>query len=400
MSLQFHSYVTLRNRAVASKDERARTFAKSMNSAEYRAELLRRAVVRWGKAATNDQRLHVMNDRSPAAAEQEWAELHRPYYNVWPIAVELSQTVKLDLCFRDIAHPFPVVLVRFARNHELAGNLGTALVQWEPPLSDGSAYVRLHCLFQTFTGNATLQFRFRPTDTVEVWLTKMAAERRAYESPGDELTAPGFKLLDQVSGDLIRLVVFIGLLAKGMDLVTPVVLAKDQAKYDGTDDAALKLWLERRAARRGGGRGFDVCKKLDMDRSQSPHWRSPHLALFWVGEGRTRPVIKLRSGSVVLRASMDQVPTGWLGPETATDDLPAGEGITGQQLPIPKSQRFRILKRDGYKCQICGRSPKDRDAVKLHVDHRVARARGGSNLDENLWCLCSDCNSGKSDDPL
>jgi hypothetical protein len=370
-----------------------------MSSAEYRAELLRQAVVRYGHAKTNDQRLHVLNDRSPAAAEQAWSESHRPFYNCYPIAVELSQTVKLDLTFRDIEHPFPVVLVRFAKGHELGGDLATALIQWEPPQTDGAAYVRLHCLFQYFAGKATLQFRYRPADTVEAWLERLALERKAYESPGDELTAPGFKLLDQSSDALIRLVVFIGLLAKGMDLVTPVVLAKDRQRYESTDDPAVRMWLERRAAR-VAGRGFDVCKRLDLERSQSPHFRNPHLCLFWIGEGRARPVIKLRSGSVVLRASMDEVPTGWLGPETAVDDRPAGDEASGQQSPIAKAQRFRILKRDDYRCQLCGRSPRD-DAsqaavVRLHVDHKIARVKGGSNDDANLWTLCEACNLGKA----
>ena len=62
------------------------------------------------------------------------------------------------------------------------------------------------------------------------------------------------------------------------------------------------------------------------------------------------------------------------------------------------SLRFLILRRDGYQCQICGRTAQD--GVRLEVDHRTARSRHGSNNPDNLWTLCFDCNRGKSDDTL
>ena len=54
--------------------------------------------------------------------------------------------------------------------------------------------------------------------------------------------------------------------------------------------------------------------------------------------------------------------------------------------------RFKILQRDGFRCQYCGRTP---PAVVLHVDHVVAVADGGGNDEENLVAACSDCNHGK-----
>lgn len=62
--------------------------------------------------------------------------------------------------------------------------------------------------------------------------------------------------------------------------------------------------------------------------------------------------------------------------------------------PISQSRRFSILRRDGFKCQTCGRSAEE-DGVKLHVDHQQPLSKGGSNDDENLWTLCQDCNLGK-----
>lgn len=57
--------------------------------------------------------------------------------------------------------------------------------------------------------------------------------------------------------------------------------------------------------------------------------------------------------------------------------------------------RYLILKRDGYKCQICGRTQED--GVKLHVDHIIPVSKGGETKMENLRTLCEDCNLGKGD---
>ena len=58
--------------------------------------------------------------------------------------------------------------------------------------------------------------------------------------------------------------------------------------------------------------------------------------------------------------------------------------------------RYSILKRDGFRCQICGRGAKD--GVKLHVDHIIPVSKGGKTVPENLRTLCEDCNLGKGDD--
>lgn len=65
---------------------------------------------------------------------------------------------------------------------------------------------------------------------------------------------------------------------------------------------------------------------------------------------------------------------------------------------IPNRVRFLVLQRDRYRCQICGRSAQD--GALLHIDHKVARANGGSDQLDNLWVLCSLCNNGKGTHPL
>lgn len=64
----------------------------------------------------------------------------------------------------------------------------------------------------------------------------------------------------------------------------------------------------------------------------------------------------------------------------------------GERIPIPKSIRFEVFKRDKFTCQYCGNSAPE---VVLHVDHIQPIAKGGDNDITNLITACADCNSGK-----
>lgn len=55
-----------------------------------------------------------------------------------------------------------------------------------------------------------------------------------------------------------------------------------------------------------------------------------------------------------------------------------------------EKQKSEILKRDGYKCVICGKGIKD--GVELHVDHIKPKDLGGKATIENGQTLCSQHN--------
>ena len=65
-----------------------------------------------------------------------------------------------------------------------------------------------------------------------------------------------------------------------------------------------------------------------------------------------------------------------------------------ERAKLTPSMRYDILKRDHFRCQICGSSSSD--GVKLHVDHIVPVSRGGKTEPSNLRTLCDRCNLGKS----
>ena len=64
-----------------------------------------------------------------------------------------------------------------------------------------------------------------------------------------------------------------------------------------------------------------------------------------------------------------------------------------KRKPMKPSLRFEILKRDDYRCQICGATAKD--GAKLEIDHIHPVSKGGDNNADNLQVLCRDCNAGK-----
>ena len=67
--------------------------------------------------------------------------------------------------------------------------------------------------------------------------------------------------------------------------------------------------------------------------------------------------------------------------------------VAQQRRLMSDSMRYDVLRRDNFRCQICGATQKD--GVKLHVDHIVPVSKGGRTEMSNLRTLCERCNMGK-----
>lgn len=65
-----------------------------------------------------------------------------------------------------------------------------------------------------------------------------------------------------------------------------------------------------------------------------------------------------------------------------------------ERSKMSESMRYDVLKRDNFRCQICGASSKD--GANLQVDHIIPVSKGGKTEMKNLQTLCSRCNIGKS----
>lgn len=60
------------------------------------------------------------------------------------------------------------------------------------------------------------------------------------------------------------------------------------------------------------------------------------------------------------------------------------------------SLRYDIMKRDNFRCCLCGRSPATDTTIELEIDHIKSIKNGGKNTEDNLQTLCRECNIGKA----
>ncbi|HXO22654.1 MAG TPA: HNH endonuclease signature motif containing protein [Thermoanaerobaculia bacterium] len=60
---------------------------------------------------------------------------------------------------------------------------------------------------------------------------------------------------------------------------------------------------------------------------------------------------------------------------------------------IPFRVKIRVVRRDNYTCQRCGRHLKDNE---VEFDHKIPIARGGSSEEHNIELTCFECNRAKS----
>ncbi|MBU1144225.1 MAG: HNH endonuclease [Firmicutes bacterium] len=69
--------------------------------------------------------------------------------------------------------------------------------------------------------------------------------------------------------------------------------------------------------------------------------------------------------------------------------------IQQQRAVLSDDKRYNIMKRDGFRCCICGATATD--GFRLEVDHIMPVSKGGKSTDDNLQTLCERCNKGKRD---
>jgi hypothetical protein len=74
---------------------------------------------------------------------------------------------------------------------------------------------------------------------------------------------------------------------------------------------------------------------------------------------------------------------------------PAPDRTAADCRDVGPRLRYKVFKRDSFRCVACGRSPATHLGIELHADHILAVANGGKTVLENLQTLCQRCNLGK-----
>jgi hypothetical protein len=75
---------------------------------------------------------------------------------------------------------------------------------------------------------------------------------------------------------------------------------------------------------------------------------------------------------------------------------PTSEWMATERAKLSAGLRYAILKRDGFRCILCGKDASSENYVKLEVDHIIPVSRWGRTVESNLRSICRDCNRGKS----
>jgi len=262
--------------------------------------------------------------REQSFAESSWLLGDRPYYNVWQGVVDAF--LKLDLAkvpTSSISFPVEVLSLRFAetsrigefefegekfwiksllissvdgydtaRGKSLPGFIAHIDVG-ETGLHNGGGYAGPVCTWRRFpvregfTVQDSLEASDKAEDTVGIIVPR-------------EVVVTAFKIISAC-----------GVLEDDASILVPDVLNKDKHK-------PLTDSLVAKAARRGKV-GWDVGKLLGD--GVSPHFRVPHPALYHIGPGREKTVIRFRTGKaggpiIVNPDKITKMPTGYQGKET------------------------------------------------------------------------------------
>jgi len=124
--MQFHDYRTLKQQLLADQDEYPSKAAHYRWLRKLKPGDLRRKLLETKFESLNE---HDQSTARAALAEDVWVDEQRPYYCVWPIAVELCRTVELSCELSKLEMQNVVLLLRFARGHEPLG-VSVAMLSW------------------------------------------------------------------------------------------------------------------------------------------------------------------------------------------------------------------------------------------------------------------------------
>ena len=285
--------------------------------------------------------------RNGLISEHMWYEAERPFYTCYPVIFDYVRNVRLDLPWNAVPQACGGKLIfRFPHGHEPFGLAAVQVTERQP--YEGRLRVINFCP-QTISCRSSSRERIvapfcfvidnENGVVVDAAASQHLSEIRElihgsekvddtstrYRSIAD-LPFPAHTQYLEEHVDwvtfLLRLYVFTALVRDDPDLLEPLVLAKDKNLFDSSQDVLLRDRLLEKA-KRVNGRGFAFGRKAQEEEAQfsrSPHWRNPHPALVWTGEGRQVPRIVFRRGSFVGLEEVLKAPSGYLGFES-TEEL-------------------------------------------------------------------------------
>lgn len=150
-------------------------------------------------------------------------------------------------------------------------------------------------------------------------------------------------------------------------------------------------------------RGIELREaSLVHPRIMAENWASIGQPAMAVNTDKDLAVLLVNGGNALVRADLAKR----LLPEVLVPFPTVREqrhgGFTANEANIMKArrrfptqkQRMEILRRDNYRCRICGRNADDALDLRLHTHHIHEYAEGGPTFNWNLITLCQTCHDG------
>lgn len=248
--------------------------------------------------------------------EEDWLKGRRPYYRVFPTVLPMLSRLDLsDIPVEMLQAPsgYRSMLIELPDGNNLLPGLGPVALMWSIGLASHKSGSPAIGFGVNFLENEHQGWRFNGLSW-DVWHMSMGHELTL----GGQLQAitdsPQFQALDEKNRSLglraitaeervklTKVITTLILLQDNPELVKPDILTKDLKKLLPANLADLGA-----KARKRGKVGWTIGE----DVSKMPHVRSAHLARFWVGKGRKRLSIQLRSGCEVNYREVFKIPTG------------------------------------------------------------------------------------------
>jgi hypothetical protein len=237
--------------------------------------------------------------------ERDWEKGRRPYYNVFPTIIPMLTRLNLDLDSSLIQLPLPALCIRLPKDKnpltfDWKGKQVSIRCMLLGDMNDGDGISVLIDIGELmpeigFPVYSYRNFRRQKGLTVENALGELKRDWSA---------EMGIAVPDPLINDCVRLCCTLCLLGNDSEMISPDVLADDRGKFEQTGDPK---YIDK--ARRRGKVGWDVGRQVEV----MPHYRRPHMALVWTGQGRAVPRVVPRRGSVVHREVVEKVPSGFGG---------------------------------------------------------------------------------------
>lgn len=253
-----------------------------------------------------------------AAFDREWHKLGCPYYDVYPSVIPMLTTLNLNIPGDQIRPPHSLrhlVLRLPEAGYHIEYNgliVRTVFLSFQTcARHQGSREIAPAVCVGIDIGERDItgfipMFTMRTFPIDERPIEETMTSLRDYSSMTD-----GIKIPPELIDDCVRLALTTCLIGDNPELITPQVLRKDERKLDDADEERRKQLQDK--AKRRGKFGFSLGAQIE----KAPHFRRPHLATVWTGQGRKVPKVVMRKGSVVHREKIETVPTGYLGEDHA-----------------------------------------------------------------------------------